>query len=227
MEITWLGQAGLLFDNGKIKIMVDPYLSNSVEKVNPKNFRRFPVDESFFEVSPDIIIFTHDHLDHYDPETAEKFLTNSRTKITVLCPSSVFMKVRDWGQGHNYVIFDRYTEWTEFGFRFYAVKAVHSDPHAIGVIIEDINEKRKYYIAGDTLYNTEIFNEIPQDIYTLFLPVNGVGNNMNVTDAKRFSERIGAEKIVPIHVGMFDELTPAIFKGENRVIPEIYKKINS
>ena len=33
MKITWLGQAGLLFDNGKVKIMVDPYLSNSVELV--------------------------------------------------------------------------------------------------------------------------------------------------------------------------------------------------
>ena len=33
MKITWLGQAGLLFDNGKAKIMIDPYLSDSVEKV--------------------------------------------------------------------------------------------------------------------------------------------------------------------------------------------------
>ena len=42
MKITWLGQAGLLFDNGETKIMVDPYLSHSVEKVNPQNFRRVP-----------------------------------------------------------------------------------------------------------------------------------------------------------------------------------------
>ena len=33
MNITWLGQAGLLFDNGKTKIMIDPYLSDSVEKI--------------------------------------------------------------------------------------------------------------------------------------------------------------------------------------------------
>ena len=70
MKITWLGQAGLLFDNGKVKIMVDPYLSNSVEKVEPKNFRRVPVDEELFNIEPDFMIFTHDHLDHYDPETA-------------------------------------------------------------------------------------------------------------------------------------------------------------
>ena len=74
MKITWLGQAGLLFDNGKTKIMIDPYLSNSVEKVNPLNFRRQPVDQQMFSVEPDIMIFTHDHLDHYDPETAPHFL---------------------------------------------------------------------------------------------------------------------------------------------------------
>ena len=74
MKITWLGQAGLLFSNGKAKIMVDPYLSNSVEKVVPLNYRRVPVKEEFLSVTPDVMIFTHDHLDHYDPETAPIFL---------------------------------------------------------------------------------------------------------------------------------------------------------
>ena len=39
MKITFLGQAGLIFENADIVVMVDPYLSNSVEKVNPKNYR--------------------------------------------------------------------------------------------------------------------------------------------------------------------------------------------
>ena len=56
MKITWLGQAGLLFDNGKTKIMVDPYLSNSVEKVEPNNFRRIPVKEEFLNIEPDFMI---------------------------------------------------------------------------------------------------------------------------------------------------------------------------
>ena len=43
MKIIWLGQAGLLFDNGKIRIMIDPYLSDSVAKVNPNNYRRVPI----------------------------------------------------------------------------------------------------------------------------------------------------------------------------------------
>ena len=35
MKIKWIGQAGLLIEaDGKI-ILVDPYLSNSVEAINP------------------------------------------------------------------------------------------------------------------------------------------------------------------------------------------------
>ena len=222
MTVTWIGQAGLLFDNGKVKIMVDPYLSDSVKNVNPNNFRRVPVLESLFDANPDIMIFTHDHLDHYDPETAPRFFAQSKP-MTVLCPSSVWQKARTHGGAHNYVQFNRHTEWTEHGFRFKAVKAEHSDVYAIGVVIEDLEEKKTYYITGDTLYNGEIFKELPSDIDVIFLPVNGVGNNMNAADAERFAKVSGAKKAVPYHIGMFDELTHGIFKAENKVVLEIYK----
>lgn len=91
------------------------------------------------------------------------------------------------------------------------------------MIIDD--GERKYYVTGDTLYNEEIFGDIPSDIYALFLPVNGVGNNMNMTDAARFAKRINAERTVPIHIGMFDELTADSFYCKNKVIPKIYKEI--
>ena len=54
MKITYLGQAGFLFETEEIKIMLDPYLSNSVEKIEPHNKRRVPVDERFFEIKPDV-----------------------------------------------------------------------------------------------------------------------------------------------------------------------------
>ena len=222
MKVTYLGQAGLLFENEEIKIMVDPYLSDSVARENPQNYRRQPVDEAFFAVAPDVMLFTHDHLDHYDPETAGRFITED-TARTVLAPRAVWQKVRTLGGRNNFVLFDRGTTWTQKGIRFTAVKAAHSDPGAIGVIIDD--GSHKYYAAGDTLYNEDIFADLPDDIYALFLPVNGVGNNMNMTDAARFARRVGARKVVPIHIGMFDELTADAFQCENKVIPEIYKEI--
>ncbi len=222
MTCIWLGQAGFLFRKDGFKIMVDPYLSNSVERINPKNYRRVPVNESFFEIKPDVMIFTHNHLDHYDPETVEKFITEN-SDILVLAPKSVWDEVRKIGGNNNYVLFNRHTSWTENGIKFTAVKAEHSDSAPIGVIIDD--GEKKYYITGDTLYNEEIFEDIPDDIYALFLPVNGVGNNMNMTDATHFAKRVNAEKTVPIHIGMFDELTTEEFDCVNKVIAEIYKEI--
>ena len=93
----------------------------------------------------------------------------------------------------------------------------------VGYIIE--LDGVKYYIAGDTLYNEEIFDDIPNDIYALFLPINGVGNNMNMTDASRFAKQINAKKVVPIHIGMFDEITADKFECENKVIPNIYREV--
>ena len=222
MKVTYLGQAGLLFEKRGFKIMIDPYLSDSVEKINPKNYRRVPVDESFFKIKPDVMIFTHNHLDHYDPETVVHFI-DENSNITVLAPKSVWDEVRRIGGNNNYVLFNRHTEWTQNGIKFTAVKAEHSDITPIGVIIDD--GERKYYVTGDTLYNEEIFGDIPSDIYALFLTVNGVGNNMNMTDAARFAKRINAEWTVPIHIGMFDELTADSFYCKNKVIPKIYKEI--
>ena len=225
MKITWLGQAGLLFEKNGKTVMIDPYLSDSVVKVNPLNFRRVPVEEKFFDITPDVMIFTHDHLDHYDPETAPRFFAKTDKQMLVLAPASVWQKARTHGGGHNYVQFDRMTEWTAYGMRFSAVHAEHSDPHAIGVIIEDLDANKKYYITGDTLYNRRVFDDLPSGIDVIFLPINGVGNNMNEVDAARFFQASGAKVAVPLHVGMFDEKTPDIFDAEPRVLPEIYKEI--
>ena len=222
MKTTYLGQAGLLIETNGIKIMIDPYLSDSVVKINPRNYRRVPVDESFFEVKPDVMIFTHDHLDHYDPETVPKFITKD-TELTVLAPTSAYLKCRAIGGLNNYVEFNRHTEWTQNGVKFTAVKAFHSDPYAIGVIIE--NGSEKYYITGDTLYNSEIFGDIPSDVDVLFLPINGVGNNMNMTDAARFAKKVNAKTTVPFHIGMFDEMTADAFDCPNKLVPTIYKQI--
>ena len=222
MKITWLGQAGLLFETANLKIMIDPYLSDSVGKRSPEKHRRVPVKEELFSITPDVMIFTHNHLDHYDPETVSHFITKD-TRVTVLAPLSVYTEVRAIGGGNNFIKFDRHTEWTEGGIRFTAVKAEHSDQSPIGLLIDD--GERVYYVTGDTLYNSEIFSDLPEDIYALFLPINGVGNNMNMTDALRFSERVRPKFAVPLHFGLFDSIDPHDFKYESTVIPTVYEEV--
>ena len=222
MKITWLGQAGLLFEKDNYIIMIDPYLSDSVEKINPQNYRRTGVKKELFQICPDMMIFTHNHLDHYDPDTVLKFIT-PETNITVLSPSSVWSEVRQIGGKNNYVMFNRGTTWTENGIKITSVKAEHSDVYAIGVIIDD--GEKKYYITGDTLNNKDIFEDIQDDIYAVFLPVNGVGNNMNMDDAKAFCEKINPKFAIPIHYGMFDEIDVSKFGYEKMIVPEIYKEV--
>lgn len=223
MKITWLGQAGLLFEHAGTKIMVDPYLSDSCGKKNPQSHRRIPIEERFLDLTPDVIVLTHDHIDHTDEETLSAFLT-AESNVTVLAAPNAWDHVRKFGGKNNYVRFSRHTEWTHpSGVRFLAVKAEHSDPTAIGVLIND--GTKTFYVTGDTLYNTEIFDDLPEEIDTVFLPINGKGNNMNAIDAVRFAKKTHAKHAVPLHYGMLDDLTPDAFLCENRVIASVYSEI--
>ena len=223
MKITWIGQAGLVFKTSNLTIIVDPYLSDSVARVNPANWRRVPVEENLFDIKPDIMIFTHVHQDHYDPETVERFFA-ANDKMTILCPTSVWTEVRKHGGAHNYVQFNAGSEWTEGDVHFSAVKAEHSDAYAIGVILS--HDEKHYYVTGDTLYNRDVIASVAQPVDVVFLPVNGVGNNMNGVDAVRFVEKIGAKQAVPLHIGLFDELTADVFPCPKKVVPTIYQDIN-
>jgi L-ascorbate metabolism protein UlaG (beta-lactamase superfamily) len=221
-RILWLGQAGIFFEWENLRVMIDPYLSDSVAEMEPKNKRRVPVPDWVFDLSPDVLIFTHCHRDHYDPESIAPFLQKGKP-LTVLSPSSVWKEVRQNGGDHNYVLFDQGTAWTEQGIKMRAVPACHSDEHAIGLILDD--GEKKYYVAGDTLYNEKIFPYVPEDVFTLFLPINGRGNNMNMTDALSFCERVKPELAVPMHCGLFDQIDMNAFAFKNKVVPKFFEEV--
>ena len=163
MKITFLGQAGLLFETGNERILVDPYLSDSVAKYQPQNHRRVPVDERFFKLKPSVIVLTHEHGDHTDIETLGKFLTE-RSEVLVLASRNAWQKVRSLGGNNKYVSFDVGSEWTKEEVRFKAVYAEHSDPYSIGVVITA--EGENYYVTGDTLYNKDWSTETFSDYHS-------------------------------------------------------------
>ncbi len=226
MTCTWLGQAGLLFDFDGTTVMVDPYLSDSIARSNPVKSRKIPVDESFLKIRPDVLILTHNHIDHTDPETLDVILRQN-SGILVLASQNAWELVRAYKNNHNYVVFNRGTQWTVNGLSFRAVHAQHSDAAAIGVLITYKDET--YYISGDTLYHDTVIKDVlagAKAIQAAFLPVNGVGNNMNMADAAQLAQAIHAKKVVPVHFGLIDDLDPAKdFPPQNKVTPQIYKKI--
>ncbi len=214
-------------DFGDVTMMIDPYLSDSAKKLNPKSARRMPVSQTYLHFHPDYLCITHSHIDHLDPETVP-YILNTDKPITVFAPYDSWCEIRKQGKGHNYVLLDRHTSWTANEFSIHAVKAAHSDLSAVGYVI--FSEGKTYYFSGDTLYHTEVVQDLntlcPNGIDYAFLPINGVGNNVNAADAARLAAAIGAKCAIPAHWGLFDALTPEIFSYPKTVSPEIYQPLN-
>lgn len=221
MKITWLGQAGLLIRTKEITVMVDPYLSDHCGDLNPKSRRRMPVDESLFDIVPDVLIVTHNHLDHLDHFTLPHYLKET-SGVTTLSSTDSWPELRKYGGDNNYIWFPAGTEWTQGDVRFLSVPACHSEPTAIGVMLEA--EGKRIYISGDTLYHRDIVAKVPHGMDLAVVPVNGVGNNMTMFDAARLCRDLEAKCAMPVHWGLFDGLTPEAFPFDSKILPEIYRE---
>ncbi len=221
MKITWLGQAGLLFVSEQTTILIDPYFSDSAASVAVH--RNMPVSPAVWEIKPDLLLCTHDHMDHFDPETIPHFV-NADSDITVLSPYSVWERIRKAGGMNNFVQVSPGVVWTHGDVTVTTVEAVHSDPYAVGFVIEC--EGKTYYVTGDTLFCPSALDKLPKQIDVVFLPINGKGNNMNAADASKFCDHIDAKLAIPIHFGMLDQIDPHDFAWKNVIIPTIYKEMS-
>jgi L-ascorbate metabolism protein UlaG (beta-lactamase superfamily) len=228
MKVTWLTQAGYLFESGKMRILIDPYLSDSLGEKNPDKKRRIPADKAALSIRPDVILITHAHEDHLNLETLLPVL-DEYDNITILCSESSFSAIKALGKyegKHNIVMLAAHSVWSEGGITFYAVRAEHSDRSAVGFIIDDGN--KTYYHSGDTLYNYDVLDDVldlvEDGVDFAFLPINGKGNNMNAKDAADFAYELGAGAAIPMHYGLFDEINPESFDFEDAIILEPYKE---
>lgn len=221
MKVTWLGEAGLLFENEDIKIMVDPSFSDSGERK-----RRIEPDMSFLSASPDVILITHEHSGHLDMDTLKKISENKGSEITFLAPQNAYKKLVTLAGCHNYVMLNSHSVWSESGVTFYSVHAEHSDRTAVGFIIDD--GRKTYYVSGDTLYNYDVIDDVLElvedGVDVAFLPINGKDNNMNAKDAADFAYEIGAKRAVPVHYGMYDTQDPKSFDFEDAMILQPFEK---
>jgi len=145
--------------------------------------------------------------------------------VTVLAPEAAYRELVKMGGGHNYVLLSPHSVWSAKGVTFYSVKAEHSDRTACGFIIDD--GEKTYYVSGDTLYNFDVIDDVldlvESGVDYAFLPINGVGNNMNAKDAADFAYEIGAKFAVPLHYGLFDNIDPSDFDFEDSVLLEAYE----
>lgn len=228
MQIIWLGQGGFLFVSDRKKILIDPYLSDSMRLIDKAFKRRSKINKKLLRIKPDIIILTNSHPDHTDQKTLSKLLKKkAKKKITVLACENAFascFKSRDFARADP-TVFGEGDEWTLDCLRIKAVKARTSDPSAFGVLITDTHDGKCYYVASSTLYNESIISSLPKDIFASFIPISGTHGNMNMADAIRFADKIDSEFNVPINYGMFDSIDPTEFKVKGKVFPRANKVI--
>ena len=227
MKVTWLTHSGLLFENDGLTILVDPYLTDSLGESDPMKKRKIPAAEKYLDISPDVILITHSHPDHLDVATLDRFFKKSDKEITVLANGSAYDKLVSLGYNHNFVLLSPHTVWSEGGVTFYSVKAEHSERDAVGFILDDA--EKTYYVSGDTLYNFDVIDDcldlVEDGVDYAFLPINGKHNNMNAKDAADFAYELGAKTAVPVHYGLFDDVDPADFDFDDRLLLVPYEKV--
>ena len=227
MKTVWLGQGGLLIISGKLKIVVDPYLSNSMRLVDKTMKRRLKVKKKFLRVKPDMIIVTNSHPDHADMVTLKKYLHKTKRGTVVLASEKAYDKIyreRIAGRYLN-IMFEEGDEWTLKHLRVKGVRCKTDDKTAFGVIIEDSMTGKTVYIAGNTLYNKYLVQEIPKGLDVAYIPISGQYSTMNMDDAQRFATDLEAKVVVPFHFGMFDKINPEGFGCENKIVPKPYRVI--
>ena len=213
LKITWLGQGGYMLCDEKNTLCIDPYLSDSVFKSSGKA-RLLPPPIKPEELECDVMICTHNHLDHVDPDTIS--VMKSKGTTLFLAPSDCEEKMRGLGVV-NYQKFDE-GDTCKFGdFELEAVFADHTSKSAIGAVVR--HSGLTLLFTGDTFYNERLCAYKRFGVDVLFICINGKLGNMNVEEAIKLTGEIGAKVGVPTHYGMFAENTEDPAKYTAKVKP--------
>ncbi len=194
MKIRFLGQSGYIIKTEKTEIMIDPYLSDSVNRVAGRP-RILPIPINPAHVKCDAVICTHNHLDHLDPDTVKDinneqfFITTNEGKIELEKFNKTNVKVLN--RGDSITVGD---------IELTAVFADHT-VEAFGLIVKA--ENKTLYFSGDTLFNQKLFDIAQYKPDITFICINGRLGNMNVNEALVVANKIGAKVNIPNHYDMF------------------------
>lgn len=237
MKLTWLGQHGVALESGGCLLMVDPYLLDTMhESLGEGCARRVPVDEAWLQARPDVVLLTHDHIDHLDMPSLQA-VVKAEKSVAVVAGVNAWNKVRGQLEGdHNYIMMTPGCEWTVPQFRIRAIHARHSDMTGVGYVVEA--EGLTIVISGDTLYFADAAKEVGKQADIAIVVMNGKGNNMNCTDAARYAKDLSARVAIPTHWGLFEKFandpdTPQLFAqkaerlGVKARILQIYETVDA
>lgn len=210
-SFKWLGQGGFDVNLGSKRLIIDPYLSDSVVKVD--GFKRvMPLPFEPKDLKADLIITTHDHQDHLDPDT---IAFAPRGENAYAGPESCLEHMRQLGIQERQLHRLGTGDVLHLGeARIMGVPAIHTAPEAIGVFVE--YHGIHLYFSGDTLYDRVLEGIGALGVDVMFICINGRLGNMDYHEAAKLTQALKPRVVVPNHYGMFNENTvdPQLFVRE-------------
>lgn len=210
----WLGGTGFVLKTAAgTQLYIDPYFSDCVAQIFGIS-RAFPPPVPVEDAQPDLLIATHWHEDHLDPEGLPQLAQRSATEF--LCPPSAASRLLGWRVPRDRVKTISIGETITFrDITITAIPARHHAgipgwevPDAIGLMLE-IDGLRIYH-TGDTEYDLRLRalaydHEHPIDV--LMTVINGTGGNMNAHEAALLAWQLGAQLSIPMHHILWKDFT--------------------
>jgi L-ascorbate 6-phosphate lactonase len=230
LTLWWLYQSGIILKTpGGTIAVVDAYLSDSVMRTY-KQPRNVPAPLDPLEVEADVLLATHSHADHLDPDSIKPFLGHERTLF--IGPPMAVDNVAAAGVDERRTTSVRRGDVVKVNdLTVRAVQARHMvgmepTPDAVGFVLEAGGVS--IYHSGDTEYDSEIISDT-RGVTASFISINGTTGNMNAHEAAMLAWLQGARLAVPFHYGLWRDadygegatLDPQLFVGTyHRLDPE-------
>ena len=201
--ITFAGQAGFIFKSKTgFSVGVDLYLSDCCNRYF--GFKRLMTDMfNPIDLNLDIIVTTHAHYDHFDPDSIPLVMSSSGAEL--VCAYDVKPEVQRLGLEESRVTYLK--EGDKFTNDYVSITAYPCDhgeetPEAIGIIME--LDGKKIYVTGDTCYREEYFADIAlENTDVMILPINGAFGNLNEVEAADAVNIVKPSLAIPCHYWNF------------------------
>ena len=243
-HLWWLGQSGYLLQWKGKRILLDPYLSDSLSKkylTTDKPHARISVLVVKPELLKNISIVTssHNHTDHLDAETLIPVLKNN-PGIQFIIPEAnrIFVADRIKCKNDFPIGLNDGQSVTIDGFTFHGIPAKHNEIDRdekgnckyMGYVIEF--GEYKIYHSGDTLWFDGMVELLkPFQVDVALLPINGnkperkVAGNLDCKEAAELGKAINAKIVIPCHYDLFEFNTADVneFVREAEKINQPYK----
>jgi L-ascorbate metabolism protein UlaG (beta-lactamase superfamily) len=248
LHLWWLGQSGFLAQWQGRHLLLDPYLSDSLTvKYSTTDMPHVLMTERVIEPKRlafiDAVASTHNHTDHFDPDTLRPLLA-ANPNLTLIVPEANRMIAgeRMSLSAKRFLGIDEAQTLSAAGFEITAIPAAHETVERdewgslrfVGYVVRC--GPWTIYHSGDTVIYEDMVERLAGwRIDVALLPINGrdpargVAGNLSGREAAGLAHQIGARVAIPCHYEMFEFNTasPEEFIAECRRLGQDFRVLRA